>query len=120
MGACYFEQRHLADAPSGSLGADIAKHLEARQHLGKTIVVCERPINLMPTVRKQWLKLARQLQRKRSSTVNAEKILRLTGAITHMHHMRFSIKTPVQEPRSHVYFVTPDLVELLPPNVYSF
>lgn len=120
MGACYFEQRHLTDAPSGSLGADIAKHLEARQHLGKTIIVCERPLNLMPTVRKQWLKLARQLQRERSSTVNAEKILRLTSAITHMHHMRFSIKTPIQEPRAHVFFVTPELVELMPPNVYSF
>ncbi len=117
MEAHYLEERTI-EGPTTYLAADVAKHLQARQHLGKTMVICEKPANLMASVRKQWLKLARQLQRERSSTINAEKILRLTAAITHMHHMRFTAKSPYQQPNAHVYFVNP-AVDIAPDKLYS-
>lgn len=119
MNTCYFELRQLTDAPTISVAADIAQHLQTRQHLGKTIIICDKPVALMSAARKQWLKLARNLQRERSSTVNAEKILRLTHTITHMHRMRFTAKTPEQQPTAHAFFIRPDEVTLLPVNLYS-
>jgi hypothetical protein len=117
---CYFELRKISESLSANLAADIAQHLRSRQHLGKTIVVCEKPLNLMSIVRKHWLKLARQLQRERSSTVNVEKILRLTNSIVHMHRMRFAANPPTQTPNAHVYFMTSAELDALPSNVYNF
>ena len=119
MSTCYFELRQLTDAPTISVAADIAQHLQTRQHLGKTIVLCDKPVALMSAARKQWLKLARTLQRERSSTINAEKILRLTHTITHMHRMRFVAKTPEQQPSAHVFFMKAEDIDLLPVNLYS-
>lgn len=116
---CYFELRQIGESPNTSLAADIAQHLRSRQHLGKAVVICDKPLNLMSTTRKQWFRLARQLQRERSSTVNVEKILRLTNAIVHMHRMRFAATPPTDQPHAHVYFMTPTELGLLPLTVYS-
>jgi hypothetical protein len=70
----YLEIRTTPD--TSTAGADLARHLLSRQHLGKTVIVCDKPVIVMSVVRKYWLKLSRGLQRERSSTLNAEKILR--------------------------------------------
>jgi hypothetical protein len=118
---CYFELRPIT-APHPNLASEIAHHLQSRQHLGKAIVICERPVNLVSTTRKQWFKLARTLQKERASTINAEKILRLTSTITHMHRMQFATKTPLHAPEAHVFFIQPeDAAKLMVPiNTYSF
>lgn len=119
MSICYFESRQV---PDKILSIEIAKHLKFRQHLGKTIVICDRPSTLMGTARKQWLRLARQVQNERAGTINAERILRLTNTITHMHRMNFVAKTPMQAQNAHVYFVRPQDINdlILPVNTYSF
>lgn len=120
MSTCYVEVRtSINTAILPPLAADIAVYLQARQHLGKTVVISNNPLSLMCVVRKQWLKLARNLQRERASTVNAEKILRLTSAITHMHRMRFAAKPPEDNPGAHVFFVQPQQLSSLPLNTYS-
>ncbi|HXH26506.1 MAG TPA: hypothetical protein VNG90_01280 [Candidatus Acidoferrum sp.] len=70
---------------------------------------------------KYWFKLARSLQKDRASTVDSEKILRLTKSITHMHRMQFVARRPEQAPSAHVYFMTPDELSncLLPVNTFS-
>ncbi|MGD8374196.1 MAG: hypothetical protein PVI21_05085 [Candidatus Woesebacteria bacterium] len=119
MSVCYFESLKISNK---LLCKEIANHLKFRQHLGKAIVVCETPSTLLGTTRKQWLKLARSVQNERSATINAERLLRLTNAITHMHKMQFIAKTPMQSQNAHVYFIDPkDLEEaILPVNTYSF
>lgn len=120
MSTCYFEVRkHVDVSRQPQLAADIANYLQARQHLGKAVVICDKPLALMCVVRKQWLKLARNLQRERSSTVSAEKILRLTSAITHMHRMQFAPKPPEQQPNAHVFFVSAKTANNLPLNTYT-
>lgn len=119
MSICYFESRKISNK---LLCKEIANHLKFRQHLGKAIVVCEKPATLLGTTRKQWLKLARSVQNERSATINAERLLRLTNAITHMHRMQFIAKTPMHAQNAHIYFVEPkDLTDaILPVNTYSF
>lgn len=115
----YFEIRHATS--NAHIAADLAQHLQTRQHLGKTIVVCDKPIILMSIVRKHWFKQARALQKERAGTINAEKILRLTHLITHMHRMSFVAKTPEQQPHAHAYFITTEQARslLMPINTYS-
>ena len=115
----YLETRY--SATGASLATDIAHHLQRRQHLGKAIIICDKPTIFMSMVRKQWFKIARSLQKERAGTINAEKILRLTNSITHMHNMTFVSKPPEQLPYAHAYFVSPEQLGrlLLPLNTYS-
>jgi len=115
----YYELRVLPHQPAPTLGADIARHLEARQDLGKAIVVAHTPAVQLSVVRKQWFHLARHLQRQRASTLNSEEILRLTHTIMHMQRMQFVAKTPHETPDADVYFVKPDALRTLPPQCHT-
>lgn len=114
----YLETRttHLS---TSSQSADLARHLLSRQHLGKTVVICDKPVIDLSVTRKYWLKLSRALQKERASTLNAEKILQLTYDITHMQHMEFVAKSYREEPSADVFFVTPDQLDRLPTNCFS-
>lgn len=113
----YLEIRTTPD--SSTAGADLARHLLSRQHLGKTVIVCDKPVIVMSVIRKYWLKFSRGLQRERSSTLNAEKILQLTYDITHMQHMGFVARPYGDAPRADVFFITPDELDRLPANCFS-
>jgi hypothetical protein len=118
MQQLYYELRHLATT-SLALAADIAKHLQARQYLGTTLVVCDNPHSVLSATRKQWLKGARYLQKLRASTLNAEEILRLTHAIMHMQNMQFLAKSPLDNPDAAVYFVRPEQLKVPPFSCYT-
>lgn len=115
----YFELRKQSARGTDSLAADIMRHLHARQHLGKAVVVSGQSVALLAAGRKQWLKLARLLQKQRASTLNADKILKYTHTITHMQHMRFTAKVPLREPEADVYFLGPYELEELPLHCYT-
>jgi hypothetical protein len=115
----YFELRKQSVRGTDSMAADIMRHLHARQHLGKTVVISNQSVALLAASRKQWLKLARLLQKYRASTLNADKILKYTHTITHMQHMRFTTKNSLQAPEAHVYFLEPQDVDGLPPQCYT-
>ncbi len=111
----YFELRKTARPGSlDSVGADMMRHLYTRQYLGKTVVVCEQPTSMLSAARKQWLKLSRSLQRQRSSTINADKILKYTHGIVHMQRLRFGSKLPLEQPNTDVFFLLPDQLQTLP------
>ena len=119
MAKCYMELRKHAARGTDSVVADIMRHLHARQHLGKAVVVCNTPIPFLSAARKQWLKLSRTIQKQRASTLNADKILKYTHMITHMQHMHFSAKTPVDNPGADVYFLTPAQVAIMPIHCWT-
>jgi hypothetical protein len=77
-------------------------------------VICKQPVGMLGAARKQWLKLSRALQKQRASTLNADKILKHTHSITHMQHMQFSAKGPLDSPETDVYFLRPDEILVLP------
>jgi hypothetical protein len=72
----------------------------------------------LSAARKQWLKLSRSLQKRRASTLNADKILKYTHSITHMQHMVFSAKTPLEQPDGDVFFMGPH-TQLMPVHCFS-
>lgn len=115
--ARYLEIR--SNIQAASTAADLARHLLPRQHLGKTIIMCDNPLIAISVVRKNWFKLSRTLQRERASTLNAEKILHLTRDITHMQHMEFVAKSYAEYARADVFFITPDELDQLPPRCFN-
>ncbi len=116
MAKCYFELRKTG---SGGLSTSIMRHLHTRQHLGKAVVVCDQPTVLLGAARKQWLKLARSVQTKRASTVSADKILKYTHTVTHMQHMRFTFRSPLERPDADVYFLTAGDIDSLPGQCFT-
>lgn len=119
MAKCYFELRKQSAKGTDSIAADIMRHLHARQHLGKAVIVCAQPIPILAAARKQWLKLTRTIQKQRSSTLNADKILKYTHTITHMQHMRFTHKKPLDDPEADVYFLAPDECQTMPAHCFT-
>jgi hypothetical protein len=115
----YLETRTISSVAAGTIGADIAQHLSTRQHLGKVVVICDRPVIMISLVRKYWFRLTRTLQRERASTLNAEKILALTHDITHMQRMEFAAKPLSDMPRADVLFLTPDQLHELPTSCFT-
>lgn len=116
---CFIELRKSAARGTDSIVADAMRHLHTRQHLGKAVIVCSDPAIVLSTARKQWLKLSRSLQKRRASTLNADKILKYTHTITRMQHMRFSPKSPLEQPDADVYFLRPDNLTVIPVHCWS-
>ncbi len=106
MERCYVELRTPNVRGSESGAADMMRHLRTRQHLGTSIVVCDRPDLMLATARKQWMKLSRHIQRQRAMTLNADKILKHTHAIIHMQNMRFTTQAPLADPDAELYFLS--------------
>ena len=119
MARCYVELRKSAARGTDSIAADVMRHLHARQHLGKAVVITDAKVPVLSACRKQWLKLARTIQKQRASTLNADKILKYTHMITHMQHMHFSAKTPMDNPGADVYFLEPSQVALMPIHCWT-
>lgn len=119
MAKCFFELRKQSAKGTDSVAADIMRHLHARQHLGKAVIICDQPIPILAAARKQWLKLTRTIQRQRSSTLNADKILKYTHTITHMQHLRFTHKKPLDDPEADIYFIEPGECDLMPAHCYT-
>lgn len=80
----------------GSFGAnpspkDLARHLFTRMSCGKVVIIAENPEVMKAVLRKQWLKLARKVQRERSSTLNATRLLRLGDMAIRMQSVKFQL-----------------------------
>jgi hypothetical protein len=116
---CYIELRKSTARGVESITADMVRHLHTRQYLGKTVVVCDQPVAMLSAARKQWLKLSRLLQKRRASTLNADKILKYTHSITRMQHMGFSAKSPLEQPEADIYFLTPAKLDVMPVHCWS-
>jgi hypothetical protein len=119
--AVYFEQRISSARGTDSVAADVMRHLHARQHLGKAIVLCDgNPVVMLSAARKQWLKLSRSIQKQRASTLNADKILKFTHTIARMQRMRFTMKHPLERPDADIYFLRPSQLDSIPANCFTF
>jgi len=116
----YYEVRTVsAFGPAMPIASDIARHVQSRQYLGTTIVVCRNPLSMLSATRKQWLRLSRNLQKQRASTLNAEEILRFTHTIMHMQHLQFIAQAPTEKAEGHIFFTTPEELHVLPPGCVS-
>jgi hypothetical protein len=90
----------------GGISGDLAKHLYGRLLRGRVVVVCDNPRALMSAVCKQWLKVCRQVQRERASTLDASKVLELVHMLGRIQGLKFSAKPPSEELEADVSFAT--------------
>lgn len=104
----YVEARGGAHLTPNTMMADMMRHFYARQHLGKAIVICDNPADLVIAARKQWLRLSRTLQHRRELAANAVEILKYTYTITQMQQTHFADALPDERPDANAYFVTPE------------
>ena len=104
----------------GSFGAnpgtkDLAKHLYTRMYYGKVVIVADRPHAAISALRKQWLKLARKVQKERASTLNAVRIAELSGIVGHMQSLDFTMHYPPDDYAGNIYIATVDEILRWPP-----
>lgn len=85
-------EEHTFGANPGA--KDLARHLFTRMSCGKVVIVADNPAVLMGPLRKQWLKLARKVQKERASTLNAERIFELSEMVRRMQTLRFTTTWP--------------------------
>ncbi|HUC89601.1 MAG TPA: hypothetical protein VMR45_02265 [Patescibacteria group bacterium] len=119
MSKCYIEMRQSSARGTDSVAADIMRHLNARQHLGKALIVANEPLGTLAAARKQWLKLARALQRQRAQTLNADKILKFTHSIARMQNAQFTTKSPLETTDAEIYFLAPDNLATIPVQCWT-
>lgn len=105
----------------GSFGAnpgtkDLARHLYTRMYYGKVVIVADKPSSVISALRKQWLKLARKVQKERASTINATRVKELSGIISYMHSLDFTTHYPPDDYPGDVYIATVDEVLRWPPQ----
>lgn len=107
----FLEKRHLTQT---EMTADITRHLQARQSVGKAIVITERPVVLLSSVRRQWVKMTQALQREISRTLDASLRVELSKQTETMQNLRFAAKHPQEDPGVDVYFIDREPVGVLP------
>jgi len=84
-----------------------------RIRFGKIVVVTDKPQNLLPAIKKQWLKELRKQQNKRASSLDAMVIERTTKFIALMQRTNFSTKSPLIDEFCDVFFTSPEKLEVV-------
>ena len=98
------EQRVFGKA--SGLPQRIACHLYNNRSKENVIIMSPRPRYLMSNVRKQWLKIIRQLQREYAGTLSESRKLALAEELKQIESLQFvANKSPKEVPAAQVYFV---------------
>lgn len=117
MASLFVEKR--AVGKTVSLSWDLARHLYLRHHLGPTVIVADNPAAMLSTVCKQWQKVTWYVQRERSSTLDNERISKLSLEVAQMQRLAFVALPPHQANQGDVFFATLDRLIGKPPACYT-
>lgn len=99
-----------------TLSRQLALHIAAHALQGKIAVVTDKPIALLASTRKQWLKLIRLTENERSSTLNPARKEQLEMHLEWMRQLRFSSKVPEDVLVADVTFATAEDFVSNPPD----
>lgn len=118
----YFSEMHGSGLlvehrrPTIALSVDLAKHMSQRRVKGKIAVAANNPQALMSSVRKQWLRLIRLMQREQARTLTRQRKDDLGEVIHSMQAISFTARDPVDEPLAYVSFATVEQFIASPPQ----
>ena len=98
------------------LSRQLAEHIASHGSQGKIVVVTDRPITLLASVRKRWLRLIRLTECERSSTLNPTRKEHLEVQLEWMRQLRFTAKAPEDMLEADVTFATADDFVRTPPD----
>jgi hypothetical protein len=108
----YCEHRRLNH---GTLSHDLARHMLTQVERGKVAIVTDRPVVLMSAVRKQWMKIVRQFERERSSTL-AKRKEELVLDLERLRSVTFTATSPLEDPQANISFGTTEDFLQAPPT----
>jgi hypothetical protein len=77
---------------SDRMSLDLTRHLPQRMAVGPAIIVHNDPAKLLPVIRKRWMRIIRETERYRSSTLDHDRRLGLERDLSRMKALRFSTK----------------------------
>jgi hypothetical protein len=97
------------------LSQKLACHIREHATQGKVAIVTDKPTELLAATRKQWLKLIRQIQRERASTLDRAKITELSRQLVWMQNLTFTAKPPEDILEADVTFAVADDFVHIPP-----
>lgn len=95
---------------------DLARHLYARMYYGKTVIVAAKPTIVIASLRKQWLKLTRKVQKERAKTLNALRVAELSRIVSYMQSLKFTTHYPPDDYEGNIYIATLEEVLRWPPD----
>jgi len=98
------------------LSQQLAEHIAAHGPQGKIAVVAEKPVTLLASTRKHWLRLIRIAKRERSSTLNTNLKEQLEIHLEWMRQLRFTAKAPDDLLEADITFATADDFVRVPPD----
>lgn len=113
MHGLFVEKYSLNHKP---LSQQLAGHIATHGPQGKMAVVTDRPIALLASSRKRWLRLIRLVERERSSTLNPARKEQLEIQLEWMRQLRFTAKPPGDMLEADVTFATTDDFVRTPPD----
>ncbi len=113
MHGLFVEQYSLNNKP---LSQQLAGHIAAHGPHGKVAVVTDKPVTLLASTRKQWLRLIRLTENERSSTLNPARKEQLEIHLEWMRQQSFSAKPPEDILEADITFATADDFVRTPPD----
>ncbi len=71
IGLWHVDVRAMASSEDTSY--DLLLHLPRRLQVGRALVLCDQPAIILSVIKKRWMKLVRDLEKQRSSTLDKRK-----------------------------------------------
>ena len=108
-----------------TLSQQLAECIATHGSQGKVVVLTNKPVILLASVRKHWFRLIRLAENKRSSTLNVRKE-QIEMQLEWMHQLKFTAKPPEELLEADITFATADDFVRNPPDcrmiyvTYSF
>lgn len=97
---------------------DLSIHVPRRLMAGPVVVVTDNPKVFLSVIRKRWMRLLREVETQRSSTLDPLKRKSLTREVHNMRTCRFSAKPPTTAPAgTQVFFVKPAWLKDIPESM---
>lgn len=102
---------------SDLISLDLTRHLPRRLAIGPAIIINKQP-ELLPVIRKRWMRIVREVQKQYSCTLNRSKKLELVQEISRMRSYIFSTK--LNKKHADVIVIEPHKATCDLPNFASF
>ncbi len=82
--------RHVGE--NASFSKDLARLVYERSSYGKVVVVASKPISMLSSVRKQYLRMIYRTRIDRARTLRHEQVHTLSNELTRMQNLSFTAK----------------------------
>lgn len=88
------------------ISLDLAQHIQQRSGAGTVVVITDRPLVMLPVIRKRWVKVLREVERQLRSTLNRTKKTSLEAELHRLKHLTFAANTAYVNALADVIFTS--------------